>query len=90
MADEQTKMETDQPPAEWGDDISPDKDGKLFKKIISEGKGEALPGKGNEVSVHYTGTLLDGTVFDSSVQRNELFKFKLGEGKVRETERERA
>ena len=84
MADEQTPtMDTDQPQAEWGEDISPDKDGKLFKKIITEGTGDATPGMGNEVSVHYTGTLLDGTVFDSSVQRNQLFTFNLGQGKVR-------
>ena len=63
-------------------DISPDKDGKLIKKIISEGVGEGQPKQGDEVFVLYTGRLSDGTVFDSSVERNELFKFKLGEGKV--------
>ena len=64
------------------EDISPDKDGKLIKKIISEGVGEGQPKQGDEVFVLYTGRLSDGTVFDSSVERNELFKFKLGEGKV--------
>jgi FKBP-type peptidyl-prolyl cis-trans isomerase len=70
------------PPAEWGEDISPDKDGKLYKKILNEGSGDDRPAKGDEVYVHYTGRLLDGSVFDSSVERNELFNFKLGEGKV--------
>ena len=67
---------------EWGEDISPDQDKKVFKKILEEGTGDVRPGKGDEVYVHYTGRLLDGTVFDSSVTRNELFKFQLGEGKV--------
>ena len=67
---------------EWGEDISPDGNKKVFKTILKEGSGEAKPGKGDEVYVHYTGRLLDGTVFDSSVTRNELFKFQLGQGKV--------
>jgi peptidylprolyl isomerase len=37
---------------------------------------------GNEVTAHYTGKLLDGTVFDSSVSRGQPFKFVLGQGKV--------
>ena len=82
-------MNTEQPEvqeqdkSEWGEDISPDRDGKVFKKVIAEGSGEAKPKNGNTVFVHYTGRLLDGTVFDSSVQRNELFSFELGQGKVR-------
>lgn len=50
--------------------------------LLQEGTGDTKPGNGDEVSVHYTGRLLDGTVFDSSVERNELFKFTLGENKV--------
>ena len=37
---------------------------------------------GNTVSVHYRGTLLNGTVFDSSYSRGELFSFTLGQNRV--------
>jgi FKBP-type peptidyl-prolyl cis-trans isomerase len=37
---------------------------------------------GSTVYVHYTGKLLDGTVFDSSIERGEPFNFKLGVGQV--------
>lgn len=79
------EVDKEQPNPEWGEDISPDKNGKVFKKILAEGTGEAKPMNGNTVFVHYTGKLLDGTVFDSSVQRKELFSFELGKGKVSET-----
>ena len=52
-------------------------DGGLLKKIIKEGTGD-LPPEGCEVRAHYTGTLDDGTVFDSSVKRGKEFKFTLG------------
>eukprot|EP01004_Peranema_trichophorum_P001497 NODE_11813_length_431_cov_17.383117_g11157_i0.p1 GENE.NODE_11813_length_431_cov_17.383117_g11157_i0~~NODE_11813_length_431_cov_17.383117_g11157_i0.p1 ORF type:complete len:125 (+),score=30.99 NODE_11813_length_431_cov_17.383117_g11157_i0:45-377(+) len=49
---------------------------------IKAGDGRTFPTKGNEVTVHYTGTLTDGTEFDSSVKKNRPFKFQIGMGKV--------
>lgn len=46
-------------------------------KTIKPGKG-ASPKATDTVKVHYHGTLIDGTVFDSSVQRNEPATFPLG------------
>ena len=44
--------------------------------VLKEGKG-AKPGPTDIVTVHYTGRLLDGTVFDSSVERGEPASFPL-------------
>ena len=46
-----------------------------------EGTGEK-PEVGRMVKVHYTGKLLDGTVFDSSIERGEPIAFHLGVGRV--------
>ncbi|MDR2041637.1 MAG: FKBP-type peptidyl-prolyl cis-trans isomerase [Tannerella sp.] len=48
----------------------------LQYKVITEGSG-AKPTTADKVKVHYTGKLLDGTVFDSSVERGEPVTFNV-------------
>jgi len=50
-------------------------------EILKEGTG-AIAKKGDTVSVHYVGTLENGTKFDSSVDRGTPFEFSLGAGQV--------
>ncbi|XP_048005717.1 FK506-binding protein 59 isoform X1 [Leguminivora glycinivorella] len=65
-----------------GVDISKAGDRGVLKRIIQEGQGTDTANAGCQVTVHYTGTLLDGTKFDSSKDRNEPFEFQLGKGQV--------
>ena len=62
--------------------ITPSKSSSGLMYIISEpGTGEQAQA-GKTVKVHYTGRLLDGTKFDSSLDRNDPIEFKLGQGMV--------
>jgi len=56
-------------------------DSGLQYEMIKEGTGTQAKA-GDNVSVHYTGTLEDGKKFDSSRDRNEPFNFRLGVGQV--------
>ncbi len=47
--------------------------------VLQEGDNKGCPKMGQTVTVHYTGSLLDGRVFDSSVNRGVPAKFKIGE-----------
>lgn len=56
-------------------------DSGLIIQDIECGTGEEAK-TGEAVTVHYVGTLADGTQFDSSRDRNEPFSFPLGAGQV--------
>ncbi|ANV90975.1 MULTISPECIES: FKBP-type peptidyl-prolyl cis-trans isomerase [Cyanophyceae] len=52
---------------------------QYIDEVVGEG---ASPMEGEMVTVHYTGKLTNGDVFDSSVKRNEPFSFVIGVGQV--------
>ncbi len=56
-------------------------DSGLKYEDLEEGDGE-MAVAGHRVSVHYTGWLLEGDKFDSSLDRNQPFDFTLGKGMV--------
>ena len=51
----------------------------LQYKVLSKGEGTTNPSPKSKVKVHYHGTLIDGTVFDSSVERGEPISFGLNQ-----------
>lgn len=53
-----------------------------LKYMIHEEGNGVLPKKGQEVYAHYYGALTDGTQFDNSFKRGQLFNFPLGAGRV--------
>jgi peptidyl-prolyl cis-trans isomerase A (cyclophilin A) len=54
--------------------------GLEYEEIVAGTGMQAQVGK--TVSVHYTGTLVDGKVFDSSIPRKQPIEFRLGTGMV--------
>ena len=46
---------------------------------MNKGNGDIYPNVTSKVTVHYTGKLEDGTIFDSSVQRGEPVEFSLNQ-----------
>ncbi|XP_038675473.1 peptidyl-prolyl cis-trans isomerase FKBP5-like [Scyliorhinus canicula] len=63
-------------------DLTPSRDRGVLKVVKKAGLDDKTPMIGDKVFVHYTGTLLNGEIFDSSRGRNEQFVFDLGKGQV--------
>lgn len=52
------------------------------KTVLVAGDGETFPQQGDELKMHYVGSLEDGTVFDSSRAKGRPFTFRIGLGMV--------
>jgi len=80
----QTQQQTQQPPQQedmYGGMSKEEFWSELRADIVQPGEGEGAK-NGDELTVHYIGSLEDGTKFDSSVDRGEPFKITLGAGQV--------
>jgi FK506-binding protein 1 len=57
--------------------------GNSLQDVLSAGDEKTFPKQGDELSMHYVGTLAsNGTKFDSSRDRNKPFTLKIGVGQV--------
>jgi FKBP-type peptidyl-prolyl cis-trans isomerase len=61
--------------------VAPASAAELVIEDVTVGTGRPAK-KGDAVSVHYVGTLDDGSIFDTSRERGQPFSFILGQGKV--------
>jgi len=62
-------------------DVELTADKGVIKKILVNGDEDTKPEKGQEVLVNYEGRLVDGSIFDSSYDK-EALKVAIGEGQV--------
>lgn len=74
-------LDASETPSPMSDETLVTTDSGLQYVDIAEGTG-AMPQTGQRVTVHYTGTLEDGTKFDSSRDRGRPFTFQIGVGQV--------
>ncbi|KAK1432327.1 hypothetical protein QVD17_09222 [Tagetes erecta] len=83
-------IDSDEEPGEVIDSAPPLKVGEerlfistgLKKKLLHPGLGFETPELGDEPTVHYVGTLADGTTFISTRDKGEPYTFKIGEGEM--------
>ena len=55
---------------------------KYSIEVLNEGDAGTEPNNGDAVSMHYDGTLVDGTKFDSSYDRGQPLDIRIGRGQV--------
>ena len=67
---------------EYLEEVNVTEDLGVIKKIIRAGEQGPVPTEGEDVKVHYEGRLEDGTVFDSSYERNDPIAIAIGTGQV--------
>lgn len=78
--DEMAEDDTTEDATDMAEEFTTTSSGLKYVDIV-EGTG-AMPSTGQRVQVHYTGTLEDGSKFDSSRDRNRPFEFQIGVGQV--------
>lgn len=72
-------VESEEPKQQIGDELHLTNDRGVIKKIVKVGEDGPAVEKGQEVLVNYTGRLTDGTIFDTS-QDKEALKINIGVG----------
>lgn len=77
--DKNTKDQQNINEEDYGEDLSPKKDGGVRKIVLSEGVGSTTTPNASLVSVKYVGRFLNGKEFDSNIG-SDPFKFVLGQG----------